>query len=123
MSKPKLSIIVASCVGPPFISRCLESLEKQIGNEDIECIVVDRAGGEVADGIERDFPWVKLFRRPAGESVPDLRRYGITEATADYVAIIEEHCTAREDWIAIILRLIQEPVAAIGGVVEDANYE
>jgi len=123
MSKPKLSIIVASCVGKPFINRCLESLEKQIADQDIECLVVDRAGGEIADGIERDFPWVKLIRRPAGESVPDLRRAGIAEARADYVAIIEEHCVAREDWIETILGLIREPVAAIGGVVEDADYE
>lgn len=123
MSKPKLSIIIASCVGEPFINRCLKSLEKQVAQDDIECIVVDRAGPAVADLIERDFSWVKVLRREAGESVPDLRRFGITEARADYVAIIEEHCVAREDWIATILRHIREPVAAIGGVVEDADYE
>jgi glycosyltransferase involved in cell wall biosynthesis len=123
MSKPKLSIIIASCVGPPFINRCLESLEKQITAEEIECIVVDRAGSKVAEGIARDFPWVQLVRRPSGESVPDLRRHGIELARADYVAIIEEHCVAREDWIATILQHIQKPVAAIGGVVADANYD
>lgn len=123
MSKPKLSIVVASCVGPPFINRCLESLEKQLADREIECIVVDRAGGKIADGIEKDFPWVRLVRRPVGESVPDLRRHGINEARADYVAIIEEHCTARADWIATILRLIEQPVAAIGGVVADADYD
>jgi hypothetical protein len=85
--------------------------------------VIDRAGGEVADSIERNFPWVTVVRRPAGESVPDLRRCGIGLAKSEYVAIIEEHCIARNDWIATILRCIQEPVAAIGGVVEDANYD
>lgn len=123
MSKPKLSVIVASCVGSPFIDRCLESLEKQIKNKEIECVVIDRAGEEVAGRIEREFPWTKVFRRPAGESVPDLRRYGIEQASADYAAIIEEHCVAREDWIDTILNIIKEPVAAVGGVVEDANYE
>lgn len=123
MLKPQLSIIIASCVGPPFITRCLKSLENQRDQADLEFIVVDRAGGEVANGIERDFPWVKLIRRPAGESIPDLRRHGARQARADRVAIIEEHCVAREDWIATILRVIHEPVAAISGVVEDANYE
>jgi glycosyltransferase involved in cell wall biosynthesis len=123
MSKPKLSIVVASCAGQPFINRCLESLEKQISHDEIECIVVDRAGGEVAEAIARDFPWAKLERRPTDESVPDLRRFGIEKAQADYVAIIEEHCVAREDWIEVILRHIKEPVAVIGGVVEDADYE
>lgn len=128
MSKPQLSIIIASCVGSPFITRCLKSLAEQRGPGDLEFIVVDRAGGEVAALIEREFPWARLVRRPAGESVPDLRRRGIELAQADYVAIIEEHCVAREDWVATILRCIEagrqagKPVAAIRGVVADANY-
>ncbi len=122
MPAPQLSIVVASCVGPPFITRCLQSLDKQRGQADVEFIVVDRAGGAVAAGIERDFPWVTLIRRPADESVPDLRRFGIQAARAPHVAIIEEHCVARADWIATLLRCAREPVAATGGVVADAAY-
>ena len=123
MATPQLSIVIASCVGPPFITRCLESLAEQRGQASVECIVVDRAGGDVATHIERQFPWVTLIRRPLGESVPDLRRCGIQAAQASHVAIIEEHCVARADWIATLLRCIREPVAATGGVVADANYQ
>lgn len=122
MSKPKLAIVIASCVGPPFIDRCLDSLANQIKEHDIKCIVVDRAGGEVADGIERSFPWVELVRRNAGESVPDLRRHGISVADAEFVAIIEEHCVADGNWIATILENIEQPVSVIGGVVDDSQY-
>src|SRR5215831_3384244 len=104
MSQAKLSVIIASCVGAPFISRCLQSLEGECVAAGVECLVIDRAGADVADAIERDFPWVTVIRRPAGESVPDLRRYGISVAKSEYVAIIEEHCVARGDWIATILR-------------------
>jgi hypothetical protein len=72
--------------------------------------------------IEKEFPWTKVVRRSPGESVPDLRRAGIAQTTAKYVAIIEEHCQAREDWIATVLKCTEEPVGALGGVVEDANY-
>ncbi len=129
MTLPKLSIVIASCVGEPYISRCLQSLEKQRAQSGLEFIVVDRAGEEVAAKIERDFPWARVIRRPAGESVPDMRRRGIEQAQSEYVAIIEEHCVAREDWIATILRCIekgkqeQTPVAAIRGVVADADYD
>lgn len=119
---PKLSIIVASCVGAPFIDRCLRSLEQQFSSDRVECIIVDRAGPELADRIEREYPWVRLFRRPEGESVPDLRKFGIGQAKAEYVAIIEEHCVAREDWVDKILARIEEKPAAIGGVVDDAGY-
>lgn len=128
ISKPEISIVIASCVGPPFITACLRSLEGQREAADLEVIVVDRAGGDVATGIERDFPWVTLYRRPEGESVPDLRRHGIERANGEYVAIIEEHCVARHDWITQIARRLQEekarskPAAAIGGVVADADY-
>jgi glycosyltransferase involved in cell wall biosynthesis len=109
-------------VGSPFIDDCLRSLESQLAGRDIECIVVDRAGEKVAGAIEKNFPWVTVIRREAGESVPDLRRAGIDRASADYVAIIEEHCTAREDWIETIMRIIEKRPSAVGGVVEDANY-
>ncbi len=122
MSVPQLSIVIASCVGPPFITRCLESLDDQRAQADIECIVIDRAGGAVAAGIERDFPWATVIRRPPQESVPDLRRRGIPAARASHVAIIEEHCVARADWITTLLRCAREPFAAIGGVVADAAY-
>ena len=122
-SNPRLTIVIASCVGSPFIDRCLKSIEGQILEKDIECIVVDRAGEPVASAIERDFPWTRVIRRQPGESVPDLRRSGVVEARADHVAIIEEHCIAREDWVETILRCIAGPVGALGGVVEDANYK
>ncbi len=121
MNQPALSVVIASCVGPPFITRCLESLATQ-RRDDVEFLIADRAGGEVAAGIEREFPWVQLIRRPAGESVPDLRRHAIAQARAEHVAIIEEHCVARGDWIEVILRTIRSGVAAIGGPIHDDNY-
>lgn len=120
---PKLSIVIASCVGAPFIDRCLKSLEDQAAGNEIECIVVDRAGAELADRLEREYAWIKVFRRPAVDSVPDLRKHGIGQANSDYIAIIEEHCVAREDWVKTILSCIEKNPAAIGGVVADADYK
>jgi hypothetical protein len=101
----------------------LKSLEEQVLRNDIECIVVDRAGEQLAARLENEYSWLRVIRRPGGESVPDLRKYGISKANADYVAIIEEHCTASEDWVETILKCIESGPAAIGGVVEDANYQ
>lgn len=122
MSKPSLSIVIASCVGAPFIDRCLESLEGQVGRGQVECIVVDRVGPGLTERLEQEYPWLTVYMRPADESVPDLRKFGITQAKADYVAVIEEHCVAREDWVKNILAGIEEEPAAIGGVVNDAGY-
>jgi hypothetical protein len=123
MSHPQLSVVIASCVGPPFIVRCLESLDRHRRALPVEFIVADRAGGRVAELIERQFPWVKLIRSPGGRSVPDLRRDAIARAEADHVAIIEEHCVASERWIETILEAIKQPAAAIGGPVHDDGYD
>lgn len=123
MPKPDLSIVIASCVGSPFIDRCLESIQDQLIDRSVECIVVDRVGGALAEHLESAFPWIVLERRSQKESVPDLRRWGIQKARADYVAIIEEHCIAKEDWIETILEEISKPVAVMGGVVDDAGYD
>ena len=122
MTKPKLSIVIASCVGAPFIDRCLKSLEPQVVGQNVECIVVDRNGEELASRISTEYPWTDVHRREPGESVPDLRKFGISKANADYIAIIEEHCTARADWLQTILDNIELEPAAIGGVVEAADY-
>ena len=122
MSKPQLSVVIASCVGDPYISRCLCSLEAQ-RDERIEFIVVDRAGGEVAEMLKHDFPWVKLICRPEGQSVPDLHRHGLDVSEAEYVAVIEEHCVAAENWIELALRCIEQHPVAVGGVVDDSGYD
>lgn len=120
--KPKVSVVIASCVGAPFLPACLRSLESQRRGEEVEFLVADRAGGEVAAMIARDFPWATLIRRPAGESVPDLRRHAIAAARADWIAIVEEHCVAAPNWIETVLRTIRPEVAAIGGPIVDDNY-
>lgn len=119
---PRLSVVIASCVGAPFLPRCLKSLESQRRGGEIEFVVADRAGGEVASAIERDFPWVQLIRRPAVESVPDLRRHAIAASRAPWIAIIEEHCVAAPDWIETILRCTALKVGAIGGPIADDGY-
>jgi glycosyltransferase involved in cell wall biosynthesis len=121
-SDPKLSIVIASCVGAPFIDSCLNSLKNQVLMDETECIVVDRAGAELAERLENEYPWVKIYRRSAGESVPDLRKFGIAQSKAEYVAVIEEHCVARADWVENILSHIESKPAAVGGVIDDANY-
>ncbi len=122
MSRPDLSIVIASCAGEPFIGRCLRSVDAQRHVGNLECIVVDRVSGEVAEGIEREFPWVTLVRGEPGQSVPDLRREGVVRAQADYVAVIEEHCVAGKDWIRTILSCIEDKIAVVGGVVQHNDY-
>jgi glycosyltransferase involved in cell wall biosynthesis len=120
--QPKVSVVVASKVGAPFIDRCLESLREQASALDSEVIVVAGTADYAAELVAR-FPWVRVFDGAGITKVPALRRRGVEEATGELVAIIEEHCSAKADWLEQALRAHESgDVAAVGGPIVDDNY-
>jgi len=121
---PAISIVIASGAGGEFLPRCLESLREQAAAEGSEVIVADRCGGEVADRIRRDFPFVTLIPAEAEPrpGVPKLRKIGTMRATGDLVAIVEEHCVAPPDWLATIRKSFRPGDAGIGGPILDSDF-
>jgi glycosyltransferase involved in cell wall biosynthesis len=117
------SVVVASIVGPPFIDNCLASLEGQSRRLGAEVIVVACGTDAYAGRIARAFPWVRLIHCRERETVPELRRLGVLEASGEIVAIIEEHCVAELNWLEVALDgLADGRYGAVGGPVLDNNY-
>ena len=125
MAEEKISVIIASGAGGDFLFRCLESLKKQISDQDAEVIVVDRCGKQTVARIEKEHPFVKVIEARLGNrpSVPELRMLGVIQAQGDIIAVIEEHCVAPHDWIEVILNSFQNGDAAIGGPILDNNFD
>jgi glycosyltransferase involved in cell wall biosynthesis len=121
---PKLSVVIASIVGAPFIDDCLESVTNQKNAPSYEVIVVDCNGEETRRRIGEKFPGVRLIPQETRKTVPDLRRIGAEHAKGEIIAILEEHCLASEDWMATILRAHEAGShAAVGGSVVDCDYK
>jgi GT2 family glycosyltransferase len=119
----KISVVVASLVGPPFIDDCLSSVEEQAKALGAEVIVVACGTEEYAARIGRAFRWVKVIHRRERETVPELRRHGVEAASGEIVAIIEEHCLAAPRWLAESLAAhARGEYAAVGGPVVDHAY-
>jgi glycosyltransferase involved in cell wall biosynthesis len=119
----KLSVVVASIVGPPFIDDCLASLEKQAQVLGAEVIVVACGSDEYARRIRDGFPWARVLHRSTRETIPQLRRRGVEQAGGDVVAIIEEHCVAGANWLrAALAAHARGEFGAVGGPVLDSNY-
>jgi glycosyltransferase involved in cell wall biosynthesis len=120
----KLSVIVASKVGPPFIDDCLASLETESKTLDAEVIVVACGTVDYARRIRQKFPWVRVIHHPGRAGVPALRHYGVEQASGDVVAIIEEHCLAANDWLQKALGAHRcGNYGAVGGPVVDSTYK
>lgn len=120
--QPKFSVVLASKVGAPFIDRCLESLREQTTTLDAEVVVVAGTADHAAE-LEARFPWVRVVHGAGITKVPALRRLGVEEATGELVAIIEEHCSAKGDWLDQAVRAHERgDFAAVGGPVVDDDY-
>ena len=120
----QISVVIASKVGPPFIDQCLSSIAQQVAELDAEVIVVTPRSEEYAERITSQFPWVRILREPAITKVPALRRRGVQEASGEYVAIVEEHCSAAPDWLRQALAAFERGThAAVGGGITDFGYD
>jgi glycosyltransferase involved in cell wall biosynthesis len=119
---PKVSVVIASIVGPPFIDDCLASLCSQRGAPEHEVIVADCRGSENVRRLAARFPQVRFIERQRRETVPRLRRLGVEAARGEIVAIIEEHCLAKEDWLATLATAFTPEYVAVGGPVFHCNY-
>jgi glycosyltransferase involved in cell wall biosynthesis len=121
---PKISVIIASKVGAPFIDQCLASLRAEVQALDAEAIVVAAGTPDYAARLARDYTWARVVHAPELRKVPALRRRGVEQATGDFVAVIEEHCSAREDWLGkAVAAHARGQYAAVGGPVADFDYE
>jgi hypothetical protein len=86
-------------------------------------IVVAAGTADYAARIAADFPWATVIHAPELRKVPALRRRGVEEARGQWVAIIEEHCSAKEDWLEqAVLAHATGHYGAAGGPVLDYDY-
>ena len=119
-----ISVIIASKVGAPFIDQCLESIKGEVIQLGAEVIVIAAGEETYSARIAADFPWARVVHAPDLTRVPALRRRGVEEATGEVVAVIEEHCSAGEEWLRQALAAHSRGAyGAVGGAISDYDYE
>lgn len=122
-NQPRVSVVIASIVGAPFIDDCIRSVEAEARELNAEIIVVACGTKEYASRIQNAFPFIEVVHRAERETIPQLRRHGVLRARADVVAIIEEHCVADPKWLQQALTALDDPsYVAAGGPVVDHAY-
>jgi glycosyltransferase involved in cell wall biosynthesis len=124
MANPPVSIVIASGAGGEFLFRCLASLRDQVQKLGAEVIVVDRIGAATRERIAHEFPSVQVIATPGDHraTVPEMRRIGVDAARAPIFAVLEEHCTAPDGWLATIASSMRADDAAIGGPILDNQF-
>lgn len=112
--------MVPSVNGAADLMGCLEALDRQDLDAGLEVIVADRCGEELRLAVRERFPLVKVLAAAPGTTIPDLRAMAFEAATADSVAVIEDHVIVPDGWAIRLLEAQERGEEVVGGSVENA---
>ena len=119
MTTRELSVVVASVNGFPYVGRCLDSLRLHAPNAEV--VVADWTDDATRRRIRQEWPEVKLLSFEDPTPVPVLRAAGMREATAPYVAVIEDHCVVRASWGERIVAAHKAGHSVVGGSIRNGE--
>ena len=119
----RLSILIPSVNGLPFIEECMESLDQQSGSVELEVIVANRSGGTVKAFVREKYPGVRLIEAPSKSPLPQLQALAFRESSGEVVALLEDHCTVEPDWAERVMEAHRGDYPVVGGSIENAACE
>lgn len=120
---PQLSVVIPSVNGMGDLACCLDALDAQRGDCDMEVIVADRCGEAVRRDLGTEYQWVRLLGAESKTTIPALRARAFAAATGEFVAVIEDHVIVPEGWARRLLDAAREAEQVVGGSVENAATE
>jgi hypothetical protein len=118
---PALSIVVASVNGWEMLGPTLRAIDLLPERSKIEVIVVEAVGGATRRALLAHRPRVEVIAVDEKRTIPVLRHLGVTRASGDLIAILEDHGEVAPDWASVLLEAHQGPWGAVGGVVENGR--
>lgn len=121
MTKPDLSIVVPSVNGWSDLDGCLAALFAQEGALVLEVLVPERCGPQVRTLAATKFPSIVLIPVASTVTIPEMRAMAFDRATADSVAVIEDHVVVPPGWAAALLEARRLAPVVGGGVQNTAT--
>ncbi len=111
--------MVPSVNGMTDLAGCLDALEAQ-RDVALEVLVADRCGEPVRAEVRKRWPRARVLESVPATTIPDLRAAAFAAASAECVAVIEDHVIVPADWARRLLDAQREAGGAVGGAVENA---
>lgn len=121
VSHPDLTAVLIAGANRTRALKALRSILHQNIIDQMEVLVVDYVPPGTAPMEGCDHPSVRVLQIPPPALFGELRAAAVREARAPIVAFLEEHCLALTGWAEALLKAHEEPWAAVGGEVYNAN--
>ena len=118
-----LSVIVPAVNTLLDAVECLQALERQRDDVNLEVLVIVRTGPEVAGAIPRLFSWARVIPVPLSTTIPEMRARGFRESTGTAIAVIEDHVIVPPGWARRMIAALAQGQRVVGGSVENAATE
>ena len=122
MRSPEITVIIPAVNLLSDLRDCLGALQRQDSVE-LEILVLDRLGPDVRDPLGREFPDAKIVAMDSDATIPQMRAKGFELASADLVAVIEDHVIVPPDWASKLLQAIENGADVAGGPIENMAVE
>jgi GT2 family glycosyltransferase len=119
---PRVSAVIVSRNRVEQLRRCLESLEKSVGRDTVQVIVVDNGSTDGSAQLEADFPRVRFSRLPKNFGLTKALNIGWRAAEADYVFFLHDDTELEPDalaGLADVLDLTPEAAAVCPLLVDE----
>jgi len=120
LTKPELSIIIATHNSQDYVERCIQSLVTQsFPRKKFEIIIVDDSSTDNSVEIAKKTGADKIIQtKPC--SVAKARNIGVENADSDLLAFFDSDCEAEDGWISTIIKELKK-LEAITGPIENGN--
>lgn len=115
---PTITVVVVAICSIQQLRRSLQALELQVIDETYEVIVAADSRFTGVGVLEAEFPAMTFLQRPGCDTPIELTTLGLHAAKGERIALTEDSCVARANWLATISGTLWEGRGAVGGVVE-----
>ena len=116
------SVVIASFRDLDVLAASIDSLLPQCRDHGAELLVA-RGRREPAERFRRVTEGCRVVDADAGDDIPRLRGRGLAAATADWVALTEDHCVADPGWLRALAASSGAGADVLGGAMGNAHRE
>ena len=113
-----VSVAVVSICGPKHLRRCLEALRRQADAPPFDVVVAYDPDLQGVTTLAAEYPDVRFVANLGQRTPLELASRAIRESTGDVVALTEDHCQPRPDWVRNLTAELRPGRAAVGGVMD-----
>lgn len=122
--RPDLSIVIPSVSGRASLIDCLDAVHANATVDlALEILVVDRCGESLRSEIRHRYRDVVIEVVSADTPIPRMREVAMRRASADAVAVIEDHVIVPCGWARQMLDALAAGADVVGGSVDNGATE